>query len=165
MQKQNICLRTICQEDEQNLLDILTNNIVKQTYMLPDFDHREDALPLFRKLFTLSNDKTRYVRGIYRDGVLIGFINDVENEAGVIELGYVIHPDYHGQGYMTQALILAIGELFAAGYHEVITGAFEHNAASIRVMEKAGMVRIEKIDMIDYRGKTHRCVYYHTVKS
>ena len=66
---------------------------------------------------------------------------------------------------MTRALKLAITELFSLGYREVITGAFDENGASIRVMEKAGMVKLDKIDEIDYRGKLHKCVYYHKIRS
>ena len=84
---------------------------------------------------------------------------------GGIELGYVIHPRFHGKGYMTQALKAAIEELFSDGYREVITGAFEENRASIRVMEKAGMILQGKTEEIEYRGKTHNCIYYHMEKS
>ena len=129
--------------------------------MLPDFARREDAIPLFHRLIGLSNDEKRYVRGIYLDDLLIGYLNDVEIDQGSIELGYILHPDFHGRGYMTVALKKAIGELFSQGYQEVITGAFESNLASIRVMQKNDMTRMEKVDLIEYRGKTHRCIYYH----
>ena len=165
MDNQNIYLRKITPETESVMLDILTSDIIKQTYMLPDFACREDAIPLFQKLITLSADPQRYVRGIYLEQGLIGFMNDVEISNGSIELGYVIHPAFHGKGYMTRALKLAITELFSLGYREVITGAFDENTASIRVMEKAGMVKLEKIDEIDYRGKLHKCVYYHKIRS
>ena len=165
MQKQELHLRPIRTEDESLMLDILTSDIVKTTYILPDFDCREEALPLFHKLITLSNDETRYVRGICRGTQLIGFLNDVEIKNGMIELRYVIHPDFHGQGYMTQALVSAIAELFSAGYREIVAGAFEQNTASIRVMEKAGMTKLYRTDEIEYRSRIHRCVYYHTVLS
>ena len=165
MDNQNIYLRKITLETETVMLDILTSDIIKQTYMLPDFACREDAIPLFQKLITLSEDPQRYVRGIYLEQALIGFMNDVEIINGSIELGYVIHPGFHGKGYMTRALKLAITELFSLGYLEVITGAFDENTASIRVMEKAGMVKLEKIDEIDYRGKLHKCVYYHKIRN
>jgi RimJ/RimL family protein N-acetyltransferase len=95
---------------------------------------------------------------------LVGFLNDVEIENGAIELGYVIHPRFQGNGYATEALGIAIGELFHLGFQAVITGAFRQNAASIRVMEKNGMTRIEKTEPIEYRGKTHICVYYTKVQ-
>ena len=150
--------------DLETMLAILTNNCVKQTYMLPDFPSREDAVPLFQKLVGLSGDSRRFVRGIYADETLVGFLNDVEIENGAIELGYVIHPRFQGNGYATEALGIAIGELFRLGFQAVITGAFRQNAASIRVMEKNGMTRIEKAEPIEYRGKTHICVYYTKVQ-
>ncbi len=146
--------------DMDVVLDILTNTDIKQTYMLPDFLTREDALPLFRRLLELSQKEDRYIRGIYRDGQLIGFLNDVEITGGCIELGYVIHPEYWGQGYMTEALRLAISDLFRLGYRQVVCGAFRENIASIRVMEKAGMEKLAKTDEIEYRGKQHQCLYY-----
>ena len=145
-------------------MQTVTDKTVNRTYMLPDFDTPEDAIPLFNRLMALSQDSARYVRCISKDEEAIGFLNDVEIKDGRIELGYVIHPAFHGQGYMTEALKLAIHALFALGYEEVICGAFEENAASIRVMEKAGMQQMEFTENIDYRGKTHLCVYYSTKK-
>ena len=165
MSKKMVHLKPIAQVDLDILAELLTDDTVKQTYMLPDFGCRKDAIPLFNRLITLSLDSAHYVRGIYCDDTLIGFLNDVEIKDGSIELGYVIHPRFHGKGYMTQALKIAIEALFSAGYREVITGAFEENKASIRVMEKAGMICIEKTEEIEYRGKTHNCVYYHIEKS
>lgn len=162
---ETILLETIKAADETIMLDILTDGLVKQTYMLPDFSCRGDAIPLLKRLVALSLDSKRYVRGIYYGSNLIGFLNDVEIQDNSIELGYVIHPRFHGKGHMTQALKLAIEELFSAGFREIIAGAFEENRASIRVMEKAGMTGLERSEEIEYRGKTHNCVYYHIERS
>lgn len=146
--------------DEAPMLDMLTSEQIRQTYMLPDFPCREAAVPLFRRLCALSEAENRFVRGIFVQGIPVGFLNDVEITDGTIELGYVIHPDFWGRGYATAALKEAIRQLLALGYRQVICGAFAENAASIRVMEKAGMVRLDRTDGIDYRGQVHRCIYY-----
>ena len=159
-----ITLRVFQPEDQKRILQTVTAKTVNKTYMLPDFAQEEDAIPLFNRLMTLSKDTARYVRCISKGQEAIGFLNDVEIKDGKIELGYVIHPAFHGQGYMTEALKMAIQELFTLGYAEIVCGAFEENAASIRVMEKAGMQRIEFTENIDYRGQTHLCVYYSTEK-
>lgn len=159
-----ITLGTIQPEDESAMLDILTNDTIKQTYMLPDFESRDAAVRLFRKLMLMSLCPDFYVRGIYKNKRLIGMINHTEMDSDSMELGYVLHPDYHNRGYMTQALQTAIEELFQLGYRTVITGAFETNLPSIRVMEKCGMKKTEKTDTIPYRGKTHLCVYYKIEK-
>ena len=153
-------IRQLHENDKSIMLELLTNGEIKQTYILPDFERKEDALPLFRQLVQLSQDQAHFVRGICENEELIGFLNDVEITDDGIELGYVIHPLHWGKGHATEALNLAIEELFRLGYREVTAGAFEENSASIRVMEKAGMQRLDKIDELDYRGKTHRCVYY-----
>ena len=159
-----VFLRAILPEDRERVLDILTSEKVNRTYMLPDYQKREDAVPLFLRLMEMSRDKSKFVRAIALEKGLIGFLNHVEIANSIIELGYVIHPDFQGNGYMTQALKLAMNELFAMGYEEVITGAFSTNAASIRVMEKCGMVKISKSDQLTYRGITHTCVYYRKIQ-
>ena len=42
--------------------------------------------------------------------------------------------------------------------------AFEENPASCRVMAKSGMHLIEETEVIAYRGKDHRCIYYEINK-
>lgn len=153
-------LRKITAADESAMLELLTNDAIKQTYMLPDYAKKEDALPLFRRLMELSQEEAHFVRGICAGEELVGFLNDVEIENSAIELGYVIHPAHQGKGYATDALNLAIAELFQLNYREVIAGAFEENAPSIRVMEKAGMRKLEKTDSIEYRGRMHHCIYF-----
>lgn len=150
--------------DQEAGLDLLTNDIVKQTYMLPDFEKREDACPLFQRLQKMSVEDKRYIRGIYLNDYMIGYTNEVEIIDNSVELGYLIHPDYHGQGYMTEALIALIPDLFARGFDEVVCGAFEENLASLRVMAKAGMTLLERTDELEYRGKVHRCIYYSSKK-
>jgi RimJ/RimL family protein N-acetyltransferase len=160
MNGNTVTLRPFYDADQRQMLDILTDKTVAKTYMLPDFETLEAAIPLFDRLKGLSAESARYVRCIDLNGTAIGFLNDVEIAGGSIELGYVIHPAHQGLGYMTAALAVAMEELFATGYSCVICGAFEENRASQRVMEKCGMRRIEKIDEIPYRGSVHRCVYY-----
>lgn len=153
-------LKTLRESDWEVMAQLLTDTAVKQTYMLPDLARTEDALPLFRRLMALSEDASHFVRGIWEAGQLVGFCNDVEIHNGRIEMGYVIHPAHWGKGYGTNALKLAVDALFVKGFQEILAGAFSENRASIRVMEKAGMERIDQTEEIEYRGKIHQCIYY-----
>ena len=155
-----LCLRPFTQADADAVTDLLTHPDVGKTYMVPDFASREEAEPLFRRLLELSLGNDRFVYGIYYGDVPVGMLNDVGVENGCVELGYAIHPAYWNRGFATEALEAAMDTLFRMGFHTVITGAFEENIPSIRVMEKCGMTRIAQNEDIEYRGSLHHCVYF-----
>ena len=152
-------LRAFQESDWSRLAMLATSNEVNKTYMLPDFESMEKARPLFDRLAAMSRDETRYVRAMEENGQFVGFCNDVERDGDAVEIGYAMCPDVWGRGYCTEALKLAIADLFELGFNQVVAGAFVENPASLRVMEKAGMTPIEKVDEIEYRGRTHTCVY------
>ena len=163
-------LKSISPDSLENLADLLSDEIVKQTYMVPDFPNREEALKLAGRLMALSTQEERRVAGIYLEESLIGILNQTDANQDSIELGYALLPKYHNQGYATEALRGAIGYCFSIGFQEVLAGAFEENPASLRVMIKSGMKKIDHADEIPYRGKTHTCLYcairkeeYHAV--
>lgn len=146
--------------DQSSLIALYKNDRIKQTYMLPDFTSEEQAVQLFKRMQELTKREDRIDCGIYLGEQVIGFANTVQIEGKQIEIGYVIAPEFQNQGYATEMLQRLIQELFAMGYDEVLTGAFEENLASRRVMEKSGMTLIEMTEELEYRGKTHHCVYY-----
>lgn len=160
IQTKRLVLEQYRDEDQDSMIELLTNDKIKETFMIPDFKTEEEAIVMFRKLKEYSSSDHHYERGIYLQGKLIGFLNDVEIKEKEIELGYVIHPDFHNQGYATEALAAAIEDLFQMGYLTVITGAFESNLASCRVMEKCGMHRIKKEDDVFYHNENKHCIYY-----
>lgn len=147
-------------EDKEEILDLLTDATVAKTYMLPAFQSREEAQPLFLRLVELCRKEDRYVAGIYLEGKFIGMMNETERKDGKIEMGYAYLPAYYNRGYATEAFRAAIAYLLSQGFSRVLAGAFEENAASLRVMEKCGMVRQDYTDQIEYRGKTYTCIYY-----
>ena len=153
-------LKPLSDSDRNNIIELLTNSEIKKTYMLPDFESEEQAEKLFLRLKEGSLAEKVYQVGIFLDGEVIGYANEVERDGDKIELGYMIHPKHHNKGYGTEMLKAMIDEMFTRGFTEVLAGAFEGNLASMRIMEKSGMVCIEKTDEIEYRGKAHKCVYY-----
>lgn len=155
-----LCIRPMEERDADAMCAIFESENVKKTYMIPDLATKEAKMKLFRRFMTLSADDAHFVRGIYEGNVLVGFLNDTEIHGGTIELGYVIAPRFHGRGYMTEALSAVIDYLLENGFDEVLAGAFSTNTASIRVMEKCGMTRLNTHATLEYRGKLHACVYY-----
>ena len=156
-----LTIRPYTETDEQAMLALLTNDQIKQTYMLPDLTTMQQQTDMFRKLLTWSRSEEHLELGIYLKEHLIGFLNDVAIDAESIELGYAIHPRYHGMGYATEALKAVIEYFLSHGYREIIAGAFESNCTSIQVMRKCGMEQMERTDEIEYRGEIHHCVYFN----
>lgn len=154
-----VMLRRMTALDTAEGIRILRDERVNRTYMVPDLT-LDAAQKLYDRFCVLSADNTRYIRGIYLDNRLIGFLNDQEITDGSIELGWVVDPEYQNQGFASEAVSCAIQDLFAMDFTEVTAGAFLDNPASIRVMEKCGMQRINKTEEIEYRGKTHHCVFF-----
>ncbi len=159
-----LILRPYKESDREQVIRILRNEEIAKTFMLPEFEDDAAAERLFRKILVLSHQKEHFERAICLDDRMIGFINDVEIQDGTMELGYVIHPDYQGRGYATEALTASIQELFRQGYSGIRAGFFEENPASGRVMEKSGMYPISRVDTLEYRGKLHKCLYYEIKK-
>ena len=160
LRTKRLTLKPYADHDREGMLRLLTDEEIKKTFMIPDFSSAADADAMFEKLKAWSLCDTHYERGIYHEGQLIGFINDVELDGACIEVGYVIHPAHHNQGFATEALSAAIGDLFAKGFSQVKAAAFWDNRASRRVMEKCGMRLTAQTGSITYHGKVQECVYY-----
>ena len=155
-----LILKALEDADRDTLIRMASDPRVKETYMLPDLESREQEDAFFGRLKALSEDKDHFVFGIYLDRELIGFLNDCETGGGSIEMGYFISPERWGRGYASEALGAAVEELFRMGYERVTAGYFEENEASRRVMEKCGMRSLDEETEIKYRGVSHRCLYY-----
>ena len=156
----SLIIKSYSDSDQEAVVELLTNEKIKETFMIPDFHMKSEVISMFKKLQEFSHSEEHYERGIYLGQQLIGFLNDVEIIEDRIELGYVIHPNYQNRGFATEALKASIEYLFQKGFSEIVTGAFVNNTASICVMKKCGMTRISKEEDICYRNETRHCCYF-----
>lgn len=96
-----------------------------------------------------SLDQTReWLAGMIEDepGVREDFI--VEHEGRAIgkagcyrlpEIGYILHPDYWGRGFATEALTAVIAHIFTRHPVEMLRADIDpRNAASIKLLERLG---------------------------
>lgn len=159
LKTERLILRPMAENDTAALADILSDGKVGETYMVPSFATRADALRLAARCIALSVGDARFVRGIYIGEALIGMINETERGEDFVEFGYVISPAHWNRGYATEAFS-AVMEAFLLKGFKVVAGAFESNTASIRVMQKSGMRLSSSRATVEYRGTLRRCVYY-----
>ncbi len=75
----------------------------------------------------------------------VGFIR-WERDAGLGEMGFLLMHLFRGQGYMTEACraVLAFG-FGDMGLQRIEAKSFPENSASVRVLEKLGMKKGERI--------------------
>ena len=79
-----LTLRSITEEDWRDMRELLYDERIKKTYMIPDFPTEEDARRLFRRFRDLSREPGRFVYGADCQGRLIGFLNDVHRSGDAI---------------------------------------------------------------------------------
>ena len=154
-----VTIRPVEEKDRDMFVALLTDEVVGRTYMVPDNIDRALAERVFLRYMELSKMPERYIRVVCSGETAVGVIHDVGVQNGALELGWALRSEYHGKGYCTEAVGLALRELRARGVGPVIAGAFVENPASLRVMEKNGMKRMGFQEMISYKGNDHLCVY------
>jgi len=97
-------------------------------------------------------------------GRLIGSIG-VINDDGKVQFGYILSPTQWGQGYATEACVAVVNTLKAIpSIHRIWTFADAENIASIRVLQKSGLVqeaRLEKwFRFINQNNDPKDCVIF-----
>ncbi|WP_433624676.1 GNAT family N-acetyltransferase [Halomicrococcus sp. NG-SE-24] len=78
---------------------------------------------------------------VCRDEDAVGtvLLSGLDPQASRAEIGYIIHPEFHGEGYATEAADLCLEHAFDdRGLHKVWAQVVEGNEASKRVLEKLG---------------------------
>lgn len=158
---ERLIIKPYSSEDVDELVNLLLNPEITKTFMVPRFESVEQMKNLAEKLIDFSRveDTTHLEYGIYLNGKIIGFINDCGIEDEEIEIGYIIHPNFQGHGYATEAVRAILCELREMGFHKVTAGYFAENTASRRVMEKCGMQQTTVTGEEEYRGEIHLCRY------
>jgi len=88
--------------------------------------------PIFGNYFVLDNTTSK----------TIGLIKFVEDEPGVIEIGYSLFEEHWGKGYATEmAEAMVVYALEALKPQKLIGFVDSRNPASMRVLEKVGLIK------------------------
>lgn len=84
----------------------------------------------------------------------------------VFEIGYLLHPDYWGKGYMTEAVAALVEVAFSIlNLHKVEIRCYDYNKGSSRVAEKLGFTLEGRIrNRKDGQGKQCDLLEYGLLK-
>jgi len=121
-------------------------------YYLPDIMTRsldESRRNLGAALDEARNpDRTKYFFTVehIESGAFVGSVGYTVTDATPLGklagAGYFLLPEYHGRGYMTEALKEVMRFAFEDGdVYKISTGCIKENRASERVMQKCGMIK------------------------
>ncbi|GGS79387.1 GNAT family N-acetyltransferase [Streptomyces cinerochromogenes] len=102
----------------------------------------EEAAATVRRFIDhdLDDPRTHWNRGIERDGDLIGLVKARLRADRAAALSYLLREDTWGNGYATDAVRQFIPLVFADGVQRMEAKHHPDNAASGRVLVKAGFV-------------------------
>jgi RimJ/RimL family protein N-acetyltransferase len=96
----------------------------------------------FSQAVTLAKDGDYWQLAMEQDGRVIGdvffTIRSVEHSTG--EIGWTMHPDFHGRGYMTEAATAVLDIAFGPiGLHRVLANLDPRNRSSVALCGRLGM--------------------------
>ncbi|OWR32709.1 hypothetical protein CDO73_03665 [Saccharibacillus sp. O23] len=139
---------------EDDIDDLLAHEIKNKAFFRryaatreETFYTREEQAARVRRAMTAAAADQRY-QFLVRDretGLLIGGVDLMGVARGSLQsawIGYSLDQDYNGRGYMTEAVRFVVRHAFEIlALHRIEAGVMPHNAASLRVLEKAGFER------------------------
>lgn len=103
---------------------------------------------------------------ITRDGYPKGIISitDEDDEGKIGQIGIWLHPEFHGEGYGTEAAELLVDHAFnQLNYHKLYARAQKQNTPSISVWEKLGFQKEGEFRDHTYAQGEYRNVIYLSI--
>jgi len=137
----DVALRALTPDDAEQFHAFAAHPLVLPTVDAAQIPSVSDVRTFLTQLD--SSPGPRHELAIVVDGRVVGSIG-LTVAGSSAELGYVVHPSYWGQGVATAAAILMLrhgfGPLGLTRIHALIS---TENPASARVLEKAGLRRVD----------------------
>ena len=133
----------------------LEDEIYYLEHILPERNQKEN-LPAGYGIVVKGTDK------------VIGSVDfNHRHEDDVLEIGYTLHPDYWGRGYVPEAALALIDLAFKElGLHKIELTCFGYNVQSQRVAEKLGFTLEARIrDRKDAQGNRCDSLIYGSLRS
>ncbi len=135
-----LILRSLQPDDWQAVLSYTSDPVVMR-YLPEEHPFTPEAAQQFTSDLACPD---KFAINLKRTGEFIGHLLFCPHDSAerTREFGWVIHPEYQGYGYATEAASAVLKYGFETlGLHRVVASCDSRNLASQRVMEKLGMRR------------------------
>lgn len=150
---QRLVLRQLRDDDVNELFILRTNGRVNRflnRHVPQSLEDIRDFISAVKKV-TVANEGLYWVITRKNEDKLLGTIGlrNFEPEQYQAEIGYELHPDHQGRGFMHEAIthVLAYG-FGRLGLQAIIADTDPENLPSIRILEKHGFVKINSQENI-----------------
>ena len=164
LETERLILRYMREEDTHDIFVNINHDKDVLKYFIDKYVEEEADMTLERTInYCLSAQRYLFSIELKETHEVIGMILQCSTPSKVFnssEIGFAIGKRFWNQGYTTEAFKKMIEFLFAQGVHKVEASHLIGNNASKRVMQKCGMKKIDRTEIIEYRGVKHQCVYY-----
>jgi [ribosomal protein S5]-alanine N-acetyltransferase len=171
VETERLILRPVQLDDAKDMYEYCSDDDVIKYLWFEKHDSVEYSQYIIEKLFLNRKDvgiPEAYAIVVKENNKMIGTIdvNQVHfNDVGVI--GYVIHKDYWGKGFVTEALETLILVLFNyCGFYRLEINHCVDNVGSAKVIDKAGFIQEGRFRRRKKERDGHRAdyVYYGLCK-
>jgi RimJ/RimL family protein N-acetyltransferase len=140
----DLILRPVGSDDVEAMLPAFTDPELREAANLPNFGRDEliASIPFLPDL-AASGRLLPLVAADATSGVVLGggTLHHLDAERAIIELGYWLLPEARGRGVATRIARLLAEYAFSLGVERVAAYVNVDNAASERVLERAGFTR------------------------
>ncbi|MBU5437277.1 GNAT family N-acetyltransferase [Tissierella sp. MSJ-40] len=145
LQSNRILLKPITKEDLEFLYKVESHPLVYK-YESSDVPSKEDVFKDYQEAIEFMSEKPKEslacVIYLAESGIPIGEVDIHLNweEIREWEIGYIMHPDYWGKGYATEAVKLLIDYAFEKlNAHKIVAFCNAKNINSFALMKRIGM--------------------------
>ena len=143
---QRLRLRQISAADRNEMLEMRSDERVMRYIDRPRAKSVDDAMELIQKMIdgVVTNESISWAITNLNDDRLIGSIGywRIMKEHYRAEIGYMLHPDFHGKGLMQEAISAVIDFGFnEMKLHSIEANVNPENKASQKLLEKNRFVR------------------------
>lgn len=169
---ERLVLRSCTLEDAENIHAYASLPEVSYPAGFPPVKTLEDEIDYLKHILPERNQKENFPAGygivVKGTDTIIGSVDfNRRHEDDVLEIGYTLHPDYWGRGYVPEAARALIDLGFKElGLHKIELTCFGYNVQSQRVAEKLGFTLEARIrDRKDAQGNRCDSLIYGLLRS
>ena len=172
LETERLVLRVRTVADAVDIFDYASRPEVSYPAGFPPVKTLEDEIYYLEHILPERNQKDNLPAGygivVKGTETIIGSVDfNHRHEDDVLELGYILHPDYWGRGYVPEAARALIELGFKnLGLHKIELTCFGYNVQSQRVAEKLGFTLEVRIrDRKDVQGNRSDSLIYGLLRS